>query len=119
LQRYIDYLIGRVVSLGGNPGTILPSPVGAVPGWPGEGSGGNPGNGGEKEEWKGKIDAIIFDGLGKFRGFVVRTKEGREHKVRSVEEKVKDVVERAKAKCEVVLVVVRKADHTLVELVVF
>jgi hypothetical protein len=50
LQRYIDYLIGRVVSLGGNPGTILPSPVGAVPGWPGEGSGGNPGNDGEKEE---------------------------------------------------------------------
>jgi hypothetical protein len=36
-----------------------PSPVGAVPGWLGEGSGGNPGNGREKEEWKDKIVAII------------------------------------------------------------
>ena len=67
---------------------------------------------------EGKIEAIIFDGLGKFRGFVVRTKEGSKHKVRSFEEKAKDVIERAKAKCEVVLVVVRKADHMLVELVV-
>lgn len=45
-------------------------------------------------------------------------KEGREHKVRS-DENVKGVVEKAKAKCEVVLVVIRKADHTLVELVIF
>jgi hypothetical protein len=58
-----------VVSLGGIPATILPSPVGAVPGWPGEGSCGNPGNGGEKEEWKDKIEAIIFDDWVNLGGF--------------------------------------------------
>jgi hypothetical protein len=62
---------------------------------------------------------LLSDRLGKFRGSVLRMKEGREHKVRSDEEKVKEVVEEAKAKCEVVLLVVRKADHTLVELVIF
>lgn len=61
---------------------------------------------------------LLSDGLGKFRGFVLRMKEGREHKVRS-DENVKEVVEKARAKCEVVLVVIRKADHTLVELVIF
>jgi hypothetical protein len=108
-----------VVSLDGNPGAILPRPVGTVPGWPGEGNGRNTGNVREKEEWKGKNEATIFDGLGKSRGLIVRTKERSEHQIRSDEGKVKDVVERAKAKFEVVLVVVRKVDHTLVELVVF
>jgi hypothetical protein len=32
LQRYIDYVAGRVQGFGGNPGQILPSPTGWVPG---------------------------------------------------------------------------------------
>jgi hypothetical protein len=56
--------------------------------------------------------------LGKYRGSSSGGREGSEHQLRSDEEKVKDVVEMAKARCEVVLAVVRKADHILLDLVV-
>ena len=34
LNRYIEYVAGRVQGFGGDPGTILPSPTGSVPGLP-------------------------------------------------------------------------------------
>lgn len=117
LQRYIDYIAGRVQGFGGNPGQILPSPVGAVPGLPFNPN--PPGFGDDTEEFIGKVEAIVFNGVGDFKGFIIRTRSEAEHRIFSDEHKVLEVVERAKAKRDIVKVIVGKHHHNLYEIIVF
>lgn len=63
LKRYVDYLAGRVAGLGGNPGSILPSPSGVPPR--------------QKEpcgdlvEHSGRVAEIVFDCHGRIEGFAI------------------------------------------------
>lgn len=98
LQRYIDYVAGRVQGFGGNPGQILPSPTGWVPGlpepWPHPGTHHHHHH--ECDEFCGKIDSIIFDHFGDFEGFMVETETGIHHRVFSREKAVRELAEHAR-----------------------
>jgi hypothetical protein len=60
VKRYIEYVAGRVVGSGGNPGSIKPSPVGVPPqAGPGE------------AEFTGKVRKVIYNCFGEFDGFVL------------------------------------------------
>jgi hypothetical protein len=63
LQRYIDYLAGRVDGLGGNSSTVQPSPRGVQPGP----------IFGNRHEVDGKVVGVIYDRFGDFDGFLLRT----------------------------------------------
>lgn len=94
MQRYIAQLAGRVAGFGGNPGTILPSPNGNVPG---------PEPGGERHhrhrhphhEVTGKVSAVAFDHFGDFEGFVVETERGEFRRFHSREPRVCEIVREA------------------------
>lgn len=72
MQRYITQLAGRVSGFGGNPGTIIPSQSGNIPGQPA---------GGAKEHHKrhevtGKVASVVYDHFGDFEGFTLETDHG-------------------------------------------
>lgn len=98
LVRYVDLVARIVTGLGGNPGTILPSPIGDVPGWPVRGAPGphpvGPAGGGG-EEFRGKIEGIIYDHFGDFAGFILETEDGSHHRFSSREQPMLEVVRRA------------------------
>ncbi len=114
-HRYLEIIGGRVTSFGGNPGQILPSPLGnGVPGLPGyPGHPGPPGHppghgpgpahppdpGGPGEEhhpsFCGKIDAILYDHFGDFEAFILETFEGERRRFESHESRVLALIERA------------------------
>lgn len=79
MQRYISYIAGRVSGLGGNPGTIAPSPTGTVPII-------------KPIEYTGKVVGIIYDRFGDFDGFLLCTEWGKEEKFRSREQKTETLV---------------------------
>jgi len=89
LQRYVDYLAGRVQAFGGNPGAILPSPTGVLFPLPvHEGGGGKE----EIEEFTGKVEGLTYDRFGDFEGFLLRTENGDEHKFDAREEETEERV---------------------------
>ena len=98
LVRYVDLVAGIVTGLGGHPGNILPSPIGDVPGWPLHtaphphpvGPGGEGG-----EEFRGKIEGLVYDHFGDFVGFILETKDGAHHRFYSRERPMLEVVRRA------------------------
>jgi hypothetical protein len=92
LQRYIEQIAGRVGGFGGNPGQILPSPTGQVPRLPHRPP---PEPEGEGEEITGKIDGIIFDHFGDFRGFILETESGHHRRFVSREAPTLALVRRA------------------------
>jgi hypothetical protein len=102
-RRYLEIIGGRVTSFGGNPGPILPSPLGnGVPGLPGyPGHSGHPpqpsGPSGEEHypSFCGKIGAIIYDHFGDFEAFILETREGGRHRFESREARILALVERA------------------------
>jgi hypothetical protein len=112
-QRYLEIIGGRVTSFGGNPGKILPSPLGnGVPGLPGyPGHPGHPGHhpgpgpghppppGGPGAEhhpsFCGKVDAIIYDHFGDFQAFILETFEGEYRRFESRESRVLALVKHA------------------------
>jgi hypothetical protein len=98
-QRYLEIIGGRVSSFGGDPGQIVPSPIGnGVPGLPGyPGHPKHPPEPGEDHHpsFRGKIDAIIYDRFGEFEAFILETFEGERHRIESRESRVLEVVERA------------------------
>jgi hypothetical protein len=118
LQRYIDYVAGRVQGFGGNPGQILPSPTGWVPGLPQPSP--EPGHHHHHEhdcdEFCGKIDALIFDHFGDFEGFVVETEASIHHKVFSREHAVRELAEQARTERSRVKVIVERQHHHLRQL---
>jgi hypothetical protein len=100
LVRYVDLLAGVVAALGGNPGSILPSPIGAVPGWPLHAPHHPPvGPVGPGEEggdvFRGKIEGLVYDHFGDFVGFILETEDGAHHRFSSRESPMLEVVRRA------------------------
>lgn len=91
LQRYIDQVIGRVQGFGGNPGQILPSPIGWVPGLPEH----HHRHRGPTTEFVGKVEALMFDHFGDFEGFVLETESDHRHEFLSRERGVREVAEHA------------------------
>jgi hypothetical protein len=95
-KRYIDLVRGRVRGFGGDPGRIQPSPTGDVPGWPEQGK-----DGGDDfgllggPHHTGKVTGVIYDRFGDFAGFVLLARDGHEHRFRSQEEEIEDLVHRA------------------------
>jgi len=89
IRRYIDIIAGRVISLGGDPTQILPTP---------SGNGGPhlaPPTPGEHLHFTGKISGLIFDHFGDFEGFILETMHGEEHRFQSREKDVAILAERA------------------------
>jgi len=86
-RRYLHRLGGRVMSFGGDPGTILPSPTG---------------DGGRRHRrdhehlkcFTGKLAGLIFDRFGDFEGFLLGTEDG-DRKFFSRETEVAELAERA------------------------
>lgn len=109
LQRYIDYVAGRVHGFGGNPGQILPSPTGWVPGLPESPSPSHE----ECREFTGKIDGLIYDHFGDFKGFTLETEHGRYHEVFSRERAVRELAERVRIERSRVKVIVEQHRHLL------
>ena len=62
LDRYISYIAARVDGLGGDSGSILPSPNGVPP---------KQVTHGEEKEYTGKVCEVVFDCFGDFDGFVL------------------------------------------------
>jgi len=89
-KRYLGYIAARIQGLGGNPGTIVPSPAG-VP----QGSGGKqhptPGHHHHDKEFTGKVTGLAYDRFGDFEGFHLIDQEGHEHAFHSVEAQVEEL----------------------------
>lgn len=87
LERYIEYISARVDGLGGNSGSIQPSPNGVPPAQlvpPIE----------IGKQYVGKVCEILFDCFGDFEGFVLATCEGS-HPFKTCEPGIQEVVMRA------------------------
>ena len=111
LARYIEIIEGRIRGFGGDPGTIMPSPTGEVPGWPTRGKGGGqhggePGHGSHSDEGHGfgllegyystgKVTGVIYNRFGDFDGFILLTESGHEVTFRGREQEIEDLVHRA------------------------
>ncbi len=76
LARYLDYIAGRIDGLGGNSGTIEPSPYGPQP---------LPKPIERGREHTGKVDGLVYDRFGDFRGFCLTTEDGHERSYESRE----------------------------------
>jgi hypothetical protein len=85
LERYISLIAARVDGLGGNSGSILPSPTGAPPRLPAKR---------HEKEYHGKICEVLFDCFGDFEGFVLRDCH-RDHYFRTREHGIEMLVLRA------------------------
>jgi hypothetical protein len=86
LQRYIEYVGGRVRGFGGDPGAIKPSPTG-VP-QPER----VPPPRGEPETWTGKVSSVVYDRFGDFQGFDLETQHGSERRFHATEHAIEDLV---------------------------
>ena len=97
LERYLGYIRGRVKGVGGDPGSIKPSPWGSY-GPPGKGGHGpGHGHGGEhghehRLESTGKVTAVIYDRFGDFEGFHLLTEWGHERCYYSREAEIEALV---------------------------
>ncbi len=95
-ERYIDVIGNRVISFGGDPTHVKPSPYG----WPKpqHEPEPHPGHhlppGEEREGHRGKIAGLLFDRFGDFEGLVLDTAEG-ERRYFSHERDVEALAERA------------------------
>jgi len=97
LERYISDVAGRVAGFGGDPGKILPSPTGDVPGLPFV-PGAPPGSvrhAGDRLEVTGKIDGLTYDHFADFSGFVLETELGHHHRYESRERPMRELAEHA------------------------
>ncbi|RDK03123.1 hypothetical protein [Paraburkholderia lacunae] len=111
LQRYISYLAGRVNGLGGNAGSIEPSPLGVPP---------KPAHVHVEHtrEFTGKVSSIGYDRFGDFDGFRLLSEDGCEHTFRSCEHAVEDVVRCAWRERDVITVIVHRHElHVPVSIV--
>jgi len=90
-RRYLEQIAGRVMSFGGDPTQILPSPTGE-----GRRKHGRPEEreAEERRAFTGKVAGLIFDRFGDFEGFVLDTEDG-ERKFFSREKEIEELTERA------------------------
>lgn len=70
LERYVSYIAGRVDGLGGNSGSILPSPDGIPI---------DQITGPLEHEYTGKVCEVLYDCFGDFEGFVLGDCDGSHH----------------------------------------
>ncbi len=94
--RYLDQLAARVNGLGGIASSVPPTQTGIWPGLIGLLGGGH-GQGGSHHGpgITGKIDGIVYDHFGDFKGFILVTQEGSYHRFESHERRGHDLVQRA------------------------
>lgn len=112
LQRYIEYVVGRVHGFGGNPATIEPSPVGWVPGMPKPGSRDHYDDDDDRHAHvHGKVEGLIYDHFGDFEGFVLESENGRRRRFRSRERGIEELAQRARAERREVAVEVEGDDR--------
>jgi|SRR5579863_748409 len=107
LQRYLTLTEGLVWNLGRDPNTIAPSQIGEVPGkrpLP-------PCPPSEEREYTGKVIGIQYDRFGDFRGFLIQTEEGHEHRFRGRERAIEELVQQAWVERTVVSVFVEEHDR--------
>ena len=93
LLRYIDDIAGRVTGFGGDPGSIRPSSTGEVPGLHRKPR--PPRHDKDERELTGKIEALVYDHLGDFAGFILETEHGHRHRFESRESGVRELAGRA------------------------
>lgn len=94
LVRYVDVIAGIVTTLGGQPGNILPSPIGEVPGWPVHPHPVGPAGGGG-EVFRGKIEGLVYDHFGDFIGFILETEDNRHHRFNTRERPILEIIRQA------------------------
>ncbi len=82
LQRYIEYIAGRIDGLGGNSTSIGPSPWGAQP----------PIIHKKHHEHTGKVVGVIYDRFGDFEGLLLRTEHDHEQLFHSRENEIEALV---------------------------
>jgi len=85
LERYISLVAARVDGLGGDSGSILPSPTGAPPRLPVRR---------HEREYEGKVCEVLFDCFGDFEGFVLEDCS-RTHRFRTRRRGIERLVLRA------------------------
>jgi hypothetical protein len=102
-ERYLQQIADRVEAFGGNPGSILPSPLGDGKLWPPvhpahpTHPGGKPHHPdhhhghdrfGEGVDVIGKVSGLVFDRFGDFEGFVLESLHGEHRRFESREKAV-------------------------------
>jgi len=88
LVRYIEVISQRIQGMGGDPTKILPSPHGYHPGHLG------PTHGGAERCTIGKIADLFFDRFGDFKGFTLRTEDGKEYAFSALEHEIEQLIYR-------------------------
>ncbi|MGB8206263.1 MAG: hypothetical protein WCF69_01425 [Mycobacterium sp.] len=99
LERYLNYTETVVWTLGTDPNTIAPSPIGSLAG---EGQGVEPCPVEPAHDVVGKVEAVLYDRFGDFCGFVILTEAGRERRFEAREPTVEHLVREAWAERTVV-----------------
>jgi hypothetical protein len=119
LNRYIEYVAGRVQGFVGDPGTILPSPTGSVPGLPEPSPRPpRPDDDDDVEDFEGKIDGLIYDHFGDFQGVVFETETGARHEFFSHEQAIHDLAEAARHARSHIVVTIGRHHRDILRLVV-
>jgi hypothetical protein len=111
LLRWISYLSGRIIGMGGNPGKIPASPNGYQP--PANGHG-KPG-GRHEQCYTGKVAELFYNCFGDFEGFDLKTCGCERHSFRSCEPDMEELMQRAWAERFMITVCVCERDATKVE----
>ncbi len=109
-QRYLEQIAGRVTGLGGDPGTIIPSPSGDWRPLPHPRP--HPPRPDELDEMTGatgKVVGIIYDRFGDFEGFLLETEHGLERRYQAREHEIEELVLQAWA--ERIVITVHTAPH--------
>jgi hypothetical protein len=91
-ERYLNQVAGRVKGFGGNPGLILPSGTGTLPG---DGKGKEPCGGDRPIEYVGKVAGLIYGRFGDFEGFVLKEGCDRERRFETRECRLANVLREA------------------------
>jgi len=118
LNRYIEYVAGRVQGFGGDPGTILPSPVGWVPGLPEPSPRPPRHHDGDVEYIEGKIEGLIYDHFGDFQGILLETETGARHEFSSHEQAIRDLAETARLERSHLKLTIGRGHRDILRLVV-
>jgi hypothetical protein len=107
--RYLDQIAERVSGFGGDPGKILPSPTGTVPGkFPGPPPTHHKDH--DRRRWTGKVVGLIHDRFGDFEGFLLLTEYGEEREFSSHEHAIERLAQMAWAERRVITVFADRDD---------
>ena len=110
-ERYLKQVAGRVQGFGGNPGTILPSGTGSLPG---DGKKHPVPCPGKHVEFVGKVAGLIYNHFGDFEGFVLEEGCSRVRRFRSTESRLARILREAWKDCGTVIVIADACDESCV-----